>query len=220
MMDDHVTPSLQSCLAYAVLDDHQRWLGIPSPTCLASFLRGAATRANLVGRPVPKWRVDGPLADDKFCEALAAQVGHHAEAHEWIHWTAALENHRFCLADAMRELRELMLSWAERHGVGPVDEVEPFIGERGVGLLDHLKHIARRPGMYIGQNSGWVLRCYLAGMDLGGDWLGLRPLPELRAIVDGIERQSQEAWGSKFAVYRAYEDSPATILRFVGIEPE
>jgi hypothetical protein len=147
-------------------------------------------------------------------------MGHPAEPPEWIHWTAALENHRFCLADAMRELREMMRGWAEQHGIGPEEEVEPFIGEAKVGLLDHLRHVARRPAMYIGYNSGWVLRCYLAGMDLGGDWLGLRPLPELRAIVDGIEAQSQETWGSKFAVYRAYEGSPSTILAFVGIEPE
>lgn len=217
MMDEYATPSLQNCLAYVVLDDYQAWLGIPSPTCLASFLCGAATRANIVGQAVSNWRVYGPLAEDEFCLALASRIGHPTLTR---YWRTAMENHHFCLADAMRELKELMRSWVQQHGFKTAGEVEPFHGEDGVGLLDHLKHIARRTGMYLGQNSGWALRCYLAGMDHGGDWLGLRPLSGLRTIVDGIEAQSQETYGSKFAMYRVYEDSPSTILAFVGIEPE
>jgi hypothetical protein len=217
MMDDDAAPGIQSCLAYAVLDEYKAWLGIPSPTCLQSFLSGAVTRANLVGQALPQWKVFGPLVEDEFCLALAARTGDPAQA---LLWTTILERHHFCLADTMRELRDLMRDWVERHGFNTADEAEPFHGENGVGLLEHLKHIARRPGMYFGQNSGWALRCYLAGMDQGGDWLGLRTHSGIRAIIDGIEAQSQETYGSKFGIYRVYEDSPSTILAFVGVEPE
>jgi hypothetical protein len=83
MMDEHSTPNLQGCLAYVVLDDYQPWLGVPSPTCLSSFLCGVATRAHIVGQAVPNWRVYGPLAEDEFNLALAARIGHSALTRYW-----------------------------------------------------------------------------------------------------------------------------------------
>ena len=209
-------PSLQNCLAYAVLDDHEAWLGIPSPSCLVSFLDGAATRANLVGRPVPMWRVHGPLEEDGFYLPLVARTGHPTLT---IKWATALEIHHFSLAEAMRELKELVKTWVERHGFETANQVVHGYGEPQAGLVEHLKDVARRPALYLGQNSGWALRCYLAGMDRGGDWLGLPPLAGLRAIVDGIEDQSTRAYGSRFAAYRVYEEWPSRILAWVGIEP-
>lgn len=216
MMDDSRDPDLQSCLAYTVLGDYQAWLGIPSPSCLVSFLDGAATRASLVGKVVPLWKVHGPLEEEAFYMPLVARTGHPTLT---IKWSTAMEIHHFCLADAMRELHELVRAWVQQHGFKTSDAVVHGYAGAKDGLAEHLRRVARRPGMSLGRNSSWALRCYLAGMDRGGDWLGLPALPELRAIVDGIEEQSEAVYGSRFAAYRVYEESPAHLLTWAGIEP-
>jgi hypothetical protein len=118
----------------------------------------------------------------------------------------------------MRELRMAMEAWVQLHGL-VADEREPGVADP-TGLEGLLKKLARRPAMYLGRLNSWTLRCYLAGMDRGGDWLGLPPLPGLRAVVDGLEEWSEESYGTRFAAYRVYEGSPTELLRRVGIVPE
>lgn len=208
-------PSLQDCLAHVILNDCETWLGIPSPSCLASFLDGAATRSSLVGATLPMWKVYGPLEEEEFYLPLVARTGHPTLS---IKWATALEIYHFSLANAMRELQELMRSWVQRHGLATTANKNR--GLRETTLTEHMKQVARRPAMYLGQNSGWALRCYLGGMDRGGDWLDLPPLPGLRQIVDGIEERSQKSYGSKFGAYRVYHELPSQLLSWVGIEAE
>lgn len=215
-MDERPEPSLRDCLAYAVLEDHESWLGAPSPSCLSTLLAGAAARAALVGRAMPTWRVYGPLETRAFYLPLVARTGHPTLS---IKWATAMELHHFSLAEAMRELAALIRTWVERHGLDEEDELVSGFADRRAGLDGHLSALARRPGMFLGQTSGWMLRCYLTGMDRGGDWLGLPALSRLRAVVDGIERRSEESYGSKFAAYRVYEQEPAELLAWVGIVP-
>jgi hypothetical protein len=63
----------------------------------------------------------------------------------------------------------------------------------------------KRPAMYRGDETGWTLYCFLAGMYRGGDWLELPEMPRLRAVVDRIGSRSAGAYGSGFAAYRLYE---------------
>lgn len=216
-MDEQSGPSLQECLAYVVLDDYQTWLGTASPSCLLAFLDGAVTRANLVGKEVPAWRVYGPLEMPEFYLPLVARTGHPTLS---IKWATAMEISHFSLAEAMRELQELMQSWVQLHGLDTNVGLVHGGGDRRTGLEGLLKSLARRPALYLGQRSCWALRCYLAGMDRGGDWLGLPQLSELRVIVDGIEEKSKKSYGSRFAAYRVYEESPSGLLAWVGIVPD
>jgi hypothetical protein len=215
-MSDRSDPSLRDCLAYAVLDDYETWLGTPSPSCLSVFLSGAVTRASLLGHVLPAWRVYGPLELPEFYMPLVARTGHPLLS---IKWATAVELHHFSLTAAMRELGQMMQSWVAVHGLETKDEVKYEFCEQ-MGLDGLLGELARRPGMFLGDTSGWSLYCYLAGMDKGGDWLGLPVLPRLREIVDGIEERSEESYGSRFAAYRVYDGLPAELLAWVGIEPE
>lgn len=210
---------LEECLAYVALDDYEAWIGIPSPTCLQVFLNGAAIRAGLTGQTLPAWRVYGPLENEDFYLPLVARTGHPQLS---IKWATAMELHHFSLVEAMRELRELIRSWVRVHGFVTDDALLHGFrqSDNESGLRGLLKQLARRPGMFLGECSGWALRCYLAGMDRGGDWLGLPPLPGLRAVVDGIEERSAESYGSRFAAYRVYEGAPSKLLAWVGIEPD
>jgi hypothetical protein len=210
-------PSLHGCLAHVVLNDYETWLGIPSPSCLASFLDGAATRAILVGAKLPIWKVYRPLEEEEFYLPLVARTGRPTLS---IKWPTALEIYHFSLANAMRELQELMRSWVQRHGLETKADVNRGLREPPMTLAEHMNLVARRPAMYLGENNGWALHCYLGGMDRGGGWLGLPPLPGLRQIVDGIEERSQKSYGSKFAAYRVYQESPSQLLSWVGIEAE
>ena len=218
-MDQKLEPSLQDCLAYEVVENYETWLGVPSPSCLVDFLFGAAVRAGLTAQLVPNWRVYGPLENPEFYLPLVARTGRPTLS---IKWAKALELYHFSLDESMRELRNLMREWVQLHGLVTEDSLETGVGEseHRAGLHDLLRKLARRPGMYLGANSGWALRCFLAGIDRGGDWLGLPTLPGLRAVVDGIEQASEETYGSRFAAYRVYEGSPSHLLAWVGIEPE
>lgn len=218
-MNQKSEPSLRDCLAYEVLENYQTWLGVPSPTYLFVFLFGTAVRAGLTAQIVPNWRVYGPLENPEFYLPLIARTGHPTLS---IRWAKALEIHHFSLDESMRELRELMQDWVQIHGLVTEDTLETGVvgSDPRAGLHDLLKKLARRPGMYLGARSGWALRCFLAGIDRGGDWLGLPTLPGLRAVVDGIEQASEEGYGSRFAAYRIYEESPSELLAWVGIEPE
>lgn len=207
---------LGDCLAYRVLCDYETWLGVPSPSHLQTFLLGAATRAEIVGASIPSVRVFGPLGDPGFSRPLVARTGHPQLT---IQWATALELIHFSLDEAMRELRALVERWADEHGLAHDDEPATGYGASSGTLETLLRRIARRPAMLLGSRSAWGLRCLLHGMDRGGDWLGLRPLPDLRPIIDGIERRSEAAYGSRFGAYRVYEEQPAELLAWVGIVP-
>ena len=214
-MSDRSEPSLRDCLAYTVLDDYENWLGTPSPSCLSVFLNGAETRAALVEQALPTWRVYGPLEIPEFYQPLVARTGHPTLT---IKWADAMELCHFSLGEAMRELRTAVEAWVGVHGLVTDELLRRFADPAGLDGL--LKKLATRPAMYLGLHSSWALRCFLAGMDRGGDWLGLPPLPGLRAVVDGLEERSEMSYGSRFAAYRVYETSPSRLLGWVGVTPE
>lgn len=205
---------MRDSLVSAVLDDYEHWLGSASPHHLANFLDGAAVRAGLVGVDLPRWRVFGPLEEQGFSQSLLDRLGRGPLS---IGWSTALELMHFALPDAMRELRSLVRAWEDRAEYPPAAEsaLRWQFDERD--LHDNLQRLAARPGMYLGAKSGWALRCYLAGMDAGGDWLTLPPLEGLRAIVGAIEDHSELAYGSRFGAYRVYENDPVTLLAWAGI---
>ena len=105
--------SLRECLAYAVLEDYESWLGVPSPHGLSVFLAGARTRADLARQPLSTWRLSGPLDEPDFYLPLVARTGHPQLA---IKWATAMEMLHFSPADAMRELRDLTRTRARERG--------------------------------------------------------------------------------------------------------
>lgn len=218
-LDEANHPELRSCLAHAVLEDPGRWLGEASPRALQVFLDGAQLRAELSATPVATWRVFGPLNDAGFYLPLVARTGNPDLS---VGWAGALELVHFSMADAMAELKSLVAGWFDERGFdplpcvgGPSGAVHPNRSLRG-----ELARLARRPGMFLGEASSWLLHCYLAGVDRGGDWLLLPPVDGLREIIDGIAAQSRDSYGSSFGAYRMYRQAPADLLAWVGISPE
>ena len=71
----------------------------------------------------------------------------------------------------------------------------------------------------MGDESGWGLYCFLNGMQKGGDWLGLAPMPRLDDIFGGIKRRSERSYGSEFAAFRVYD--ARGLLKWVNLpDPE
>jgi len=74
--------------------------------------------------------------------------------------------------------------------------------------------------MFLQESSGWALHAYMTGLDRGGDWIGAPELPGVRELVQTIEEESVEAYGSTFGAYRVYCHEPEALLAWAGIEPE
>jgi hypothetical protein len=214
-------PDLERCLAYHVLSNRGTWLGGPSLTDLELVLAGASIRATLTATPVAEWRIHGPLEDPEFYLPLVAKTGHPTLT---IKWASALEFLHLDIEAASLELLRLIRDWFAS-GNPPsltsassqaASKAPPSSVWRDVRAL--LSTLARRPGMFLGSNRGWALRCYLRGMADGGDWLDLPALSDLREVIDQIERKSHEAYGSPFAAYRVYDAAP--LLAWADIHPE
>jgi len=71
--------------------------------------------------------------------------------------------------------------------------------------------------MYTGDNSGWSLFCFLNGMQHGGDWLDLPPMPRGKEIFEGITSWSEQHYGSPFAAFRIC--NPRDLLECGGLRP-
>lgn len=204
-------PDLKNSLAYVVLMERQKWLGDSSPSTLNLFLNGAFDRAEFTGKTLPCWRVYGPLADPNFHLPIVAETGHPTLA---IRCYIALEFLHFSQEDAAQDLLKRMREFVVKHGL---DTTLMPLHKKGVAFQTEFRRMARRPGMYLGDNRGWSLRTYLAGMDAGGDWLGLPKLPGLRKAIRTIESRSKKSYGSTFAAYRVYD--AASLLGWAGFEP-
>jgi hypothetical protein len=172
-------------------------------------------RAALTGSNVAQWCIHGPLEIPEFYLPLVARTGHPALT---IRWATALQFLHFDLEDASLELLRLIRDWHASPRSEPPALAEQAPDPPFPDLRMMLGTLARRPGMFLGSNEGWSLRCYLHGMAAGGDWLGLPELFDLRYIVDLIEGRSFESYGSRFAAYRVYSATP--LLAWAGIEPE
>lgn len=210
-MTDPSFAALENCLAYQVVREYRSWLGTPSPTCLVSFLIGVQARVALTRSEVSEWRISGPLDIPEFYMPLVARTGHPTLT---IKWATALEIHHFSLESAMFELQTCIEKWVVSGKEMPQMTLLKEHGEPPP-LMDLFRSIAKRPPMYLGCRSGWALRCFLTGMDKGGDWLSLPRLDGLLEAIDCIEEQSLQCYGSRFAAYRIYEDMPDKILEWV-----
>lgn len=211
-------PSVERCLAYAVLSDCSAWLGGPSLKDLDLLLIGAMTRAQLLSVEIPEWRIFGPLEQPEFYLPIVARTGHPTLS---INSTTALGLLHFNMEDGVAELRRLLEDWAHSDAQPTaLPLLPPWPESPPPDLLSFLRTLARRPGMYLGSTRGWALRCFLHGMARGGDWLSLPTLPALDDVIGGIEAQSMKCYGSPFAAYRVYDHSVLPILAWGGVEPE
>lgn len=202
-------PRREDCLAYAVLQDPDAWLGLASPTALQVFLAGVAMRAATNEPAVPSWRIYGPLQDPAFEKRLVARTGHPRLS---IGWATALEFIHFSMADALADLKQHFEEQCEAHW-----SREP------VGRSVHPSFwpsLAKRPGMFLGGETGWHLAWYLAGLTRGGDWLGLPEFARANEISDAIHKKSEQFYGTKFAGFRV--PSPGGVQRLLAwadVEP-
>lgn len=201
---------VEACLANAVLEAPDEWLGLSSPTAVRTFLAGAELRAAATQPTLPLWRIHGPLQDPDFDKAVRRRTGHLSLS---IRWATALELHHFSMTDAMVELRALIEEWFDRGWTSPRS-----VGSWDLGDLSAFwGSVAARPGMYLGDDSGWRLGWYLAGMTKGGDWLNLPEFPAADDIVAAIHTASKKSYGSLFGGFRVC--SARALLAWAGIEP-
>ena len=146
-------PSLDRSLAYVALSKRHRWLGSASPQSLNVFLAGAAVRVSLSGARLATWRLYGPLEDPEFYLPIVAETGHPSLS---VRWATAMELLHFSLEDAARDLMRRMRAFVRARGFDTTLVATPH---RSMSLADWFGSMARLPGMYLGSNSGWDLRC-------------------------------------------------------------
>lgn len=205
-------PSLSDCLAHAVVEDCQGWLGVSSTLAVQTCLSGVRDRAFLLDPSLPCWKIWGPLDDPAFWRPLVARTGHPTLS---IKWATALEMLYFSSEDALAELLRLMRDYPLAQsllGIRTVREACTLDDENDFGIGRFWAALRERPGAFLGSACGRALHHYLIGLDRGGDWLGLPTLPGLRHVLDTIESQSEDCYGSKFAAYRIYEHEGAAEL--------
>lgn len=216
-MSTDIEQQIDSCLAYEVLRHPDEWLGVPSTELLRALLAGAETRADCVAPNLPCRRIYGVLNDPEFFEPYVAATG---RAPLSIKWATALAMTHLSLAEGYSKLRDDALAWHRRRGLPePQIQLAEPVTQSVEEVTDRLwAQFAWRPAMYAGDIAGWTLYCFLTGMDRGGDWLQLPPMPRLREIVDRIAAESVRHYGSAFAAYRIY-DAPS-LLEWGGLTPD
>jgi hypothetical protein len=181
---------------------------------LQAFLSGAQDRVGFTHADLPEWRIAGPLDQPAFYTPLVEATGHPTLS---IRWATALELIHFSMKDAISDLRDRVEAWAV--DFDPSSSPPSDFSAPADSLRELLGHLAARPALYLGRNSSWRLYCYLNGLDRGGDWLGLPPLPVAREILNELQTRSAAHYGSRFGAFRVYENSPAELLAWVGITP-
>ena len=196
---------IESCLAYAVLRDPETWIGVRSTSYLQCFLMGAQSRASCVQPDFPIWQIFGVLEDPKFYKPLVAATGNPKLT---IKWATALAMTHHSLSDGFEKLRDDAIAWHEENGIAEPLRAAAVSSPKRKSPTERADrfwvNFAKRPAMFMGGESGWVLYCYLRGMDRGGDWLGLPEMPRLREVVSSITNRSEQAYGSPFAAFRVY----------------
>ncbi|MCG8602643.1 MAG: hypothetical protein MI807_21040 [Verrucomicrobiales bacterium] len=203
-MTADIESQIESCLAYHVLRDANKWIGVPRPSYLESFLAGASTRAIQTDPDFSYWRVHGVLEYPDFYSRLVASTGHPTLT---IRWATALEMTHFSFAEGCSYLLEDALAWHREHGIKE-DSPSRSWSSSTAPIEEFWDHFAARPAMYMGSNSGWGLYCFLRGLTDGGDWLGLPEVSLNSEVFDLIAKRSTDAYGSKFAAFRVYDASP------------
>jgi hypothetical protein len=206
-----VESQIRSCLGYEVLRNPDPWIGAPSASFLESFLIGASFRADYVKSDLPPWRISGVLDDPEFYAPFVHATGRPTLT---IRWATAVEMTHLSLADGFALLRDRALEWHRSYGVNE-DREEPRGQTFGRSPEAFWSELVARPGMFIGDNSGWKLYCFLQGMSRGGDWLDLPDMPRLRDVVSAIAERSVRAYGSSFAAFRIY--NAPELLKWAGL---
>lgn len=204
---------LSLCLAHRVLNAPEQWLGRCSPSCLEAFLAGASMRASLTHSEIPEWRIHGPLEEPSFYLPLVARTGSPRLS---VRWATALELVHFSEEDAFTELAERFEHWFLKE---PWDDTQTTerIKLRPDQHDEFWDQLAEKPGMYMGYQTGWMMRCFLTGMRDGGDWLGLPAMKELTRVMCELEQKSCESYGSKHGIFRVYDCDPWSLFRMVGL---
>jgi hypothetical protein len=203
-MNADIESQIESCLAYHVLGDADKWIGAPRPSYLEAFLAGASTRAIQTDPNFAYWRIHGVLEYPEFYSRFVASTGHPSLT---IRWATALEMTHLSFAEGCLELLDQALVWHREHGIK--EDASPGARSTSSAPIEEFwDHFATRPGMYMGSNSGWGLYCFLKGLTDGGDWLGLPEASLNSEVFDSIAKRSADTYGSRFAAFRVYDASP------------
>lgn len=210
-MSSQVESQLDSCLAYEVLRNPVDWIGSASTKYLEGILAGAHLRASYTRTDLPCWRISGVLDDPAFYKQFVDATGHPTMS---IRWATAIELTHFSLTEGFEELREKALSWHRLKGVDINENYKTcWLWE---GDIDQFwSSLSRRPAMYMGDPSGWMLFCFLNGMDRGGDWLQLPDMPRLDEIFGRIKTESEKSCGTPFGAFRMC--NAQTLLKWAGL---
>jgi hypothetical protein len=194
---------IESCLAYHVLRDPDKWIGGPRTSYLESFLAGASTRAYQTVPSIEHWRIHGVLEYPEFYSRFVEATGNPSLT---IRWATALEMTHLSFAEGCAELLRQALAWHREHGIKESGPASGWPSNTSHEVF--WDHFAARPAMYLGSNSGWGLYSFLSGLTAGGDWLGLPEIQSNREVFDSITRRSTRAYGSEFAAFRIYDATP------------
>ena len=170
---------------------------------------GAFLRRDYVGPRIPDGRIFGVLNEPAFNKQFVDAT---RRPQLTIRWATAIAMTDLSLSAGFNKLKDAAFDWHRQYGL---TMVEPS-GESAVDTEGQFwESFANRPALFMGNDTGWTLYCFLNGMKKGGDWLGLHSMPQLDEIVTGIARRSERAYGSPFAAFRVY--NAKGLLEWVGL---
>lgn len=209
---------INSCLAYEVLQNPDKWIGCPSAFYLNSFLEGAKMRSTVVSPDFPFYCIDGILNDPDFYQRFVDATGHPGLTIKWAHGLALTH---FSFSEGWKKLRDEALVWHRENGVTLVewqtqleakDKDPSSVEKHAISLWQCL---VKRPHMYMSGITGWDLFCLLNGMVCGGDWLDLPKLSFFEDAFNQIKARSIKSYGSEFGAFRLYDSK--TLLEWVDL---
>ncbi len=200
---------IESCLAYTILRNPDDWIGCASTNYLDAFLHGVCFRRDFAGPSVPDGHISGVLNEPAFYKQFVDATGNPTLT---IRWATAIAMTDLSLAAGFIKLKNAAIDWHRKNGLGTGEPLHDFTPKDANQLWDSF---GKRPAMYMGDDSGWTLYCFLNGMQKGGDWLNLNTMPRLDEVFGGITRRSDRAYGSPFAAFRVYDATD--LLDWVGL---
>ena len=203
----------ENCLAHHVVNRSDEYLGELTVDNLAACLYGAAYRAMLATDDFPLWKIEGVLCDEiLFHERFGIKMLHGA-------WKQGL--------DINVGARGALLETFRSAATWRIDETEDVCKDpariyffSGLPLEERSDvfwpRFLKRPAMHCQSLKGWSLYCFLQGMTIGGDWLGIPRSNRACKLKDLIFEKSLATYGTTFAGFRMHATA-SDVIRWAEI---
>lgn len=173
-MNIETESQIESCLAYHVLQNAEKWIEAPRTSYLAAFLTGAKMRAIQTDTSFSAWKIHVVLEYPEFYSPLVASTGNPKLT---IKWDTAIEMTHLSFAEGYSELLNQALGWHREYGIKK-DISLVFTGTKSTSsqsIEEFWNHFVTRPTIYFPVQDGIysAFLTVLQRVEIGWDYLKL-----------------------------------------------